>query len=424
MAVTTKKRASLGNITNQNNELFLKSNQIFDVFASANCSNKSAKLKLAQPTQPSSVKPSISKVTSLPYEQTKLHSPSKSDAASVSIDKTMSSCDSYKSPQVEYIDNEQVSAVVSIERKALSNLYITPSSETTFNCCRRDVLSDMENKDKTKKRPATDFMERVKKDVNSTMRGILVDWPVETEASAAWCGVYNDSSVLDMESAVLNDLKFEMLAPTTKCFLRRFVRAAHGVHEAPLMQLECMASYIAELSLLEYTMLSHPPSLVAASAIFLLKPELQHYMQYRAMELRGCVKDLQRLSSNAHVFTLPAYKFVAKKFCPSIIPQELFSNKFEGLSVGGWENLDQRLISSDYSGTMYPIKARNGSVFEPNKAPSVGLTLGLLDRLFGLWNSGCSENSMKIQTNRNFRTAMVGSGQVLLDSDKTVELVG
>ena len=33
---------------------------------------------------------------------------------------------------------------------------------------------------------------------------------------------------------------------------------------------------------------------------------------------------------------------------------------------------------------MYPIKARNGSVFEPNKAPSVGLTLGLLDRPFGL----------------------------------------
>ncbi|KAL0696145.1 hypothetical protein Bca4012_063325 [Brassica carinata] len=75
---------------------------------------------------------------------------------------------------------------------------------------RRDVLSDMENKDKdkvviidnndadpqlvatfacdiykllraaeTKKRPATDFMERVQKDVNSTMRRILVDWLVE-----------------------------------------------------------------------------------------------------------------------------------------------------------------------------------------------------------------------------------------------------
>ena len=143
------------------------------------------------------------------------------------------------------------------------------------------------------------------------------------------------------------------------------------------MQLECMASYIAELSLLEYTMLSHPPSLVAASAIFLAKytldptrrpwvckyyfslsrrsvpfllrhvvknvlfllanqnSTLRHYTQYEAMELRGCVMDLQRLCSNAHVSTLPAvrdkysqhkYKFVAKKFCPSIIPPEFFKN--------------------------------------------------------------------------------------------------
>ncbi|KAL0853963.1 hypothetical protein Bca101_059115 [Brassica carinata] len=424
VAVMTKKRAPLGNITNQKNGSRIP-NPSSDL---ANCSNKSAKLKLAPPTQPISVKPS--KVTSLPCEHTKAPSPSRSDDASVSMDETMSSCDSYKSPQVEYIDNEQVSAVVSIERKALSNLYITPSSETTVNCCKRDVLSDMENKDKvvnidnndadpqlcatfacdiykhlraaeTKKRPATDFMERVQKDVNSTMRGILVDWLVEVSEEyrlvpetlyltvnyidrylsgnlisrqklqllgvacmmiaakyeeicapqvEEFCYItdntYLKDEVLDMESAVLNYLKFEMSAPTTKCFLRRFVRAAHGVHEAPLMQLECMASYIAELSLLEYTMLSHPPSLVAASAIFLAKyildptrrpwnSTLQHYTQYRAMELRGCVKDLQRLSSNAHVSTLPAvrekysqhkYKFVAKKFCPSIIPQEFFNN--------------------------------------------------------------------------------------------------
>ncbi|KAF3536782.1 hypothetical protein F2Q69_00018936 [Brassica cretica] len=157
---------------------------------------------------------------------------------------------------------------------------------------------------------------------------------------------YLKDEVLDMESAVLNYLKFEMSAPTVKCFLRRFSRAAQGVHGAPCMQLECMASYIAELSLLEYTMLSHPPSLVAASAIFLAKytldptrrpwnSTLRHYTQYEAMELRGCVMDLQRLCSNAHVSTLPAvrdkysqhkYKFVAKKFCPSIIPPDFFKN--------------------------------------------------------------------------------------------------
>lgn len=41
--------------------------------------------------------------------------------------------------------------------------------------------------------------------------------------------------------------------------------------QAPSMQLECLANYVAELSLLEYTMLHYAPSLIAASAIFLAK---------------------------------------------------------------------------------------------------------------------------------------------------------
>lgn len=40
--------------------------------------------------------------------------------------------------------------------------------------------------------------------------------------------------VLQMESDVLNYLKFEMTAPTTKCFLRRFLRAAQGANEVLL----------------------------------------------------------------------------------------------------------------------------------------------------------------------------------------------
>ncbi|CAE5993889.1 unnamed protein product [Arabidopsis arenosa] len=431
MAVMTKKRAPLSNITNQKNGSRLPNSSSDSV----HCSNKSAKLKLA-PTQPVCVNAGFSNNV-LPLQQGVVphkvaSSPSKSDDGSVSMDETMSSSDSYKSPQVEYIDNDEVSAVVSIERKALSNLYITPNSETIGNYCSRDVLSDMKKMDKNqivnidnnnadpqlcatfacdiykhlraseaKKRPAVDYMERVQKDVNSSMRGILVDWLIEVSEEyrlvpetlyltvnyidrylsgnvisrqklqllgvacmmiaakyeeicapqvEEFCYItdntYLKDEVLDMESDVLNYLKFEMTAPTTKCFLRRFVRAAHGVHEAPLMQLECMANYIAELSLLEYTMLSHSPSLVAASAIFLAKyildptrrpwnSTLQHYTQYKAMELRGCVKDLQRLCSTAHGSTLPAvrekysqhkYKFVAKKFCPSIIPQEFFNN--------------------------------------------------------------------------------------------------
>lgn len=37
------------------------------------------------------------------------------------------------------------------------------------------------------------------------------------------------------------------------------------------MQFECLANYIVELSLLEYTMLHYAPSLIAASAAFLAK---------------------------------------------------------------------------------------------------------------------------------------------------------
>lgn len=58
-------------------------------------------------------------------------SPSKSDGVSVSmsVDETMSSCDSFKSPDIEYLDNSDISAVDSIERKTFSNLNISDTAE-------------------------------------------------------------------------------------------------------------------------------------------------------------------------------------------------------------------------------------------------------------------------------------------------------
>lgn len=61
-------------------------------------------------------------------------SPSKSDDVSVSLDETMSTCDSFKSPEVEYVDNNDVPAVNSINRKTFSNLYISDHLETTGLC--------------------------------------------------------------------------------------------------------------------------------------------------------------------------------------------------------------------------------------------------------------------------------------------------
>lgn len=354
-------------------------------------------------------------------------SPSSSEEHSVSLDDTTSSSDSLKSPEVEYIENDDSSALNSIARKTSSSLYI---SEPAGNMCKRDILLAMEtDKDfvnvddnffdpqfcatiacdiykhlrasETRKRPSIDYMDTVQKDINASMRAILIDWLVEVSEEyrlvpetlyltvnyidrylsgnvmnrqklqllgvacmmiaskyeeicapqvEEFCYItdntYFKEEVLQMESSVLNYLKFEMTAPTAKCFLRRFVRAAQGTNEVPLLHLECMANYLTELSLLEYNMLSYTPSLIAASAIFLAKyilaplkrpwtSTLDHYTLYGASDLCDCVKALHRLCCESQNSSLPAirekysqhkYKFVAKKYCPASIPAEFFHN--------------------------------------------------------------------------------------------------
>ncbi|KAJ6405354.1 hypothetical protein OIU84_013335 [Salix udensis] len=454
-----KKRAPLGEITNQKNATQKGSRNSIPSSTLAPFSNKIAKVKKGPPASNSSAGFSgktfpaslnaksstggVCKVISIPRRDETAPSaaavsvpccldvsPSKSDDFSISLDESMSTCDSFKSPEIEYIDSNEITAIDSINKKTLSNLYISDHVETSENMCIRDALADMETDDKIvnvddnyqdpqlcatiacdiykhlrasemKKRPSTDFMDRVQKDVNASMRAILVDWLVEVAEEyrlvpdtlyltvnyidrylsgnvmsrqrlqllgvacmmiaakyeeicapqvEEFCYItdntYFRDEVLEMESTVLNYLKFEMTAPTAKCFLRRFVRAAQGINEAPSMQLECLANYIAELSLLEYSMLCYAPSLVAASAIFLAKyillpskkpwnSTLQHYTLYKPVDLSDCVKDLHRLCCGSHNSTLPAirekysqhkYKFVAKKYCPPSIPGEFFQN--------------------------------------------------------------------------------------------------
>ncbi|RZB69038.1 cyclin-A1-4-like isoform X2 [Glycine soja] len=286
---------------------------------------------------------------------------------------------------------ERVDKIVNID-----NIYSDTQLCATYVC---DIYKHLRESEE-KKRASPDFMDRIQKDINVGMRAILVDWLVEVAEEyrlvpetlyltvnyldrylsgnamnrqrlqllgvscmmiaskyeeicapqvEEFCYItdntYLKEEVLQMESAVLNYLKFEMTAPTVKCFLRRFVRAAaHDVQEIPSLQLEYLTNFIAELSLLEYSMLSYPPSLVAASVIFLArfilfpskKPwnsTLQHYTLYRPSDLCACVKDLHRLCCSSHDSNLPAirdkysqhkYKCVAKKHIPPSIPREVF----------------------------------------------------------------------------------------------------
>lgn len=252
-----------------------------------------------------------------------------------------------------------------------------------------------------KRRPAMDFMDITQQDINASMRGILVDWLVEVaeeyklvpdtlyltvsyidrflssrvvnrqclqllgvacmliaskyeEISAPqveeFCYItdntYCRDEVLEMERQVLNHLHFELTGPTTKTFLRRFLRAAQACQKNPTLHMEFLGNYLAELTLLEYNFLKYLPSMIAGSSVFVAKftlnptvrpwtSTLQHYTGYRPSELRACATAIHDLQQNTSNCTLPAirekyrqhkFKSVATIMSPAIIPSEYFED--------------------------------------------------------------------------------------------------
>ncbi|XP_061352633.1 cyclin-A1-4-like [Gastrolobium bilobum] len=355
-------------------------------------------------------------------------SPSKSFSGSVSLDESMSTSDSLKTPEFDYIDSDDLVLTKSIDNKTCSTLNVSDSSLLAGRICGSDTIKKIEanevvdidynvkdpqscalfaheiyeclRKSEEIKRPSMDYMERIQKDLYPIMRAILIDWLVEVAEEyrllpdtlfltvnyidrylsgnamhrqrlqllgvacmliaakyeeicapkvEEFCYItdntYSKEQVFQMESAVLNFLKFEITAPTARCFLRRFIIVAKRTCEVPLMQLEYLADYLAELSLIEYGMLKYSPSLIAASATFLAiyillprkKPwnsTLRHYTGYQASELCECVKGLHLLCCDG-CHDLPAirekysqhkFKFVAKEYCPPSIPLDIFGN--------------------------------------------------------------------------------------------------
>ncbi|WJX09505.1 cyclin [Trifolium repens] len=177
------------------------------------------------------------------------------------------------------------------------------------------------------KRPLSDYIMKVQRDVNSSMRGVLVDWLVEVAEEYKlvsdtlyfavsyidrflslndlsrqklqllgvssmliaskyeeikppevedFCYItdntYSREEVLGMEADILKALKFELGGPTIKTFLRRFISKVgqEGI-DASELQFEFLSCYLAELSLLDYHCVKFLPSMVAASVVFLAR---------------------------------------------------------------------------------------------------------------------------------------------------------
>ncbi|XP_022959817.1 cyclin-A2-4-like [Cucurbita moschata] len=216
------------------------------------------------------------------------------------------------------------------------------------------------------RRPRPDFMETVQTDITQSMRGILVDWLVEVSEEyklvpdtlyltvffVDWflsqnyierqklqllgitcmliaskyeeicsprvedfCFItdstYTKEEVLNMEGQILKHMGFQLSAPTVKSFLRRYVRAAQTTFKTPSLELECLANYLAELTLVDYGFLNFLPSVIAASAVFLSKwsldqsshpwnSTLEYYTSYKASDLKPTVLALQDLQLNTN----------------------------------------------------------------------------------------------------------------------------
>ncbi|KAI3728195.1 hypothetical protein L6452_16827 [Arctium lappa] len=137
---------------------------------------------------------------------------------------------------------------------------------------------------------------------------------------------YTRGEVLEMEHEILDLLSFQLSVPTTRKFLRRFLLAAQSSYKAPVIELEFLANYLAELTLIDYSFLKFLPSLIAASAIFLAKwildqdedpwnATLEHYTGYKVSELKVTVLVLQDLQlKNAAPLHAIRQKYTQQKY--------------------------------------------------------------------------------------------------------------
>ncbi|KAH0866165.1 hypothetical protein HID58_083376 [Brassica napus] len=138
---------------------------------------------------------------------------------------------------------------------------------------------------------------------------------------------YARDQVLEMENQVLAHFSFQIYTPTPKTFLRRFLRAASSYLSQRRLELEFLASYLTELTLIDCRFLKFLPSVIAASAVFLAKwtldqsnhpwnLTLEHYTTYKTSDLKASVHALQDLQLNTRGCPLGAIrmKYRQEKF--------------------------------------------------------------------------------------------------------------
>jgi hypothetical protein len=125
-------------------------------------------------------------------------------------------------------------------------------------------------------------------------------------------GVYATRDIADMERQMMRALNFNFTVPSSLRFTGRFVEV---VGRSVDLQFGNMVNYVAELRLQEAHMIKHPPSLVAASAVYVAlklmpgrhdghdsccwSPTMQRYTRYSEAALQACSQELYTLLTAA-----------------------------------------------------------------------------------------------------------------------------
>ncbi|TMW64990.1 hypothetical protein Poli38472_009157 [Pythium oligandrum] len=116
--------------------------------------------------------------------------------------------------------------------------------------------------------------------------------------------VYTSAEVLKMEEKLLNTLNFTLSIPTALDFLNIYERMIPPIQKKTSM----LAHYLLELALQEYQFLKFLPSVVATCCLsmamytvdgFPMSEDLADACQYRWMDLRECMSELQALYSSS-----------------------------------------------------------------------------------------------------------------------------
>ena len=124
---------------------------------------------------------------------------------------------------------------------------------------------------------------------------------------------YTSEQILSMEYNILKTLNFDVTTPSSLWFVDFLCKYCHSDSVV-----RYFATYIVELSLVEYKLLKYNPSLLAASAIYLsnkiLKKSigsshwggttLEEYTHYNEQEIKVCTKDLCLLLQGAQKCSL------------------------------------------------------------------------------------------------------------------------